>query len=150
MRERILRQLSDLPWLVVAGALAAVLDAVFVATGLLRHTVWWAALVEVAAIYGGVVGFVSFRFGHGWLAPALGAAAGGAWGLFAAASGWATWAVAAQPAPWLGAALSAAAGGSIAALTARLVDPWLLRGALGRLASHHPRYRHLRPRSRSR
>jgi hypothetical protein len=142
MRERILYQLSDLPWLLVGGLLGLLIEGLLLATGIRQTATPWIPVLEVVVLYGGVLGFLGFRFGRSATGVLAGAAAGAVWAVLFGVLGWESWMAGAGL--WTGLLLRTLIGASLPALTDRIVDPWLLRGPLGRLASHHPRFSHLR------
>jgi hypothetical protein len=138
--ERLLDRLSDLPWLLVAGFLGFVCEVLLRTSGRLLSPLW-VTLAEVVVLHGLGFGYIGFRYGRSPSARLAGAALGGSWGWFFSALALETWILGSGPAA--GVALRAILGALLPALAHRLVDPLLLRGPLGRLASRHPRYAHL-------
>jgi hypothetical protein len=141
---RWLVQLSDLPWLVVAGALGLVLEGVLLLSGITpQGEGWWTLPFRGALAAGGICGWLAFRFGRGGGGMLLGGGSG---------------LVVAVVLPWLVGLVGGAASPPDPALlltlgigwvilpplTHTMVLPLLRLGPIRRLAAHHPRYRHLR------
>lgn len=138
--DRLLLQLSDTPWMVVAGAAGLVAELVFAAVG----GVWPSTLVLVGVmvVYGGPLGYVAFAGGRRPWSWAVGLAAAGVAAWCAA-----RWSIPGLPGPGTAPTFWLLRGLLWAALpwaVDRVVDPWLLRGPIRALVAHHPRFRHLR------
>ena len=140
---RWLVQMSDLPWLGVAGALGLLLEAGLWYAGAGSGTPWWVVPVRGALAAGGICGWLAFRFARAPSGVILGAAAGVAMALL-------------PPVllPVVGIPFGAGSGVEVAALvlgwailpplTHTLVLPLLTIPGIRRLAAHHPLYAHLR------
>lgn len=140
---RWLVQLSDLPWLVVAGALGLVLEGVLLLSGITpQGEGWWTLPLRGALAAGGICGWFAFRFGRGVAGMLLGGGSGLAVAVVLPRLVGLVGGTASLPDPTL--LLSLVAGWVILPpLTHTLVLPLLLLDPIRRLAAHHPRYRHL-------
>lgn len=140
---RWLVQLSDLPWLVVAGALGLGLETILRLSGITAGSPWWVVPARGALAAGGICGWLAFRFGRRLPGLLLGGVGGVALALL--------------PPPLLsplGLALPAATPvlflvlvigwAVIPPLSHVLVLPLLTLAPVRRLASHHPLHAHLR------
>jgi hypothetical protein len=140
---RWLVQMSDLPWLGVAGALGLLLEGGLWYAGASSGTPWWVVPARGALAAGGICGWLAFRFGQAPSGMVLGAAAGAVMALL-------------PPLllPAVGIPFGVVSGGAVAGLvlgwailppfTHALVLPLLSIPAIRRLAAHHPLYAHLR------
>jgi hypothetical protein len=129
-----------LPWLLVAAFLGTICEVLLRTSGRLLSPLWVTA-AEVVVLHCLGFGYIGFRFGRSPNARLVGAALGGAWGWFFSALALETWILGAGPGA--GIALRAILGALLPAIAHRLVDPLLLRGPLGLLASRDPRYAYL-------
>jgi len=141
---RWLVQLSDLPWLVVAGALGLVLEAVLLVSGLTPEGEgWWTLPLRGALAAGGICGWFAFRFGRGVGGMILGVGSGLAVALLLPRGISLIGGNVSLPDRTLLVALMA--GWTILPpLSHTLVLPLLSLHPIRRLAAHHPRYRYLR------
>lgn len=140
---RWLVQLSDLPWLVVAGALGLLVELGLGSSGVAATSPWWVFPVRGAVAAGGVCGWLAFRFGRSFAGAFLGGMAGCATAFLPpfllSAAGVASWPVSLSLTAALGVAWTL-----IPPLTHTLVLPLLFFPPIRRLAAHHPRWSHLR------
>jgi hypothetical protein len=132
--------LSALPWVLVAGFLGFVCEVLLRTSGRLLSPLWVTG-VEVVVLHALGFGYIGFRYGRSASARLAGAALGGSWGWFFSTLALETWVLGSGPGA--GVALRVILGALLPALAHRLVDPLLLRGPLGRLASYDPRYAYL-------
>ncbi len=148
LHRRLMIQLSDVPWMSAAWALGLLVEGAAWALGAVSWAPAWAFGLKILGLYA-LLGYMSFTFNRRPLAWVTGGLIGVGWEVanrFLLPAWWPlfpvqTWSFEGF-APILVAALWYAA---VPALGDRIVDPRLLRGGLFRwLASHHPRYEHLR------
>lgn len=132
--------LSMVPWVLVAGFLGFVCEVLLRTSGRLLSPLWVTG-AEVILLHGMGFGYIGFRYGRGATARLAGAALGGSWGWFFSTLALETWVLGSGPGA--GVALRVILGALLPAMAHRLVDPLLLRGPLGRLASYDPRYAYL-------
>jgi hypothetical protein len=140
---RWLVQMSDLPWLVVAGALGLVLEGVLLLSGITPHGEgWWTLPLRGAMAAGGICGWFAFRFGRGVAGMLLGGGSGLAVAVVLPRLVGLVGGAASLPDATLLLTL-VVAWMSLPPLTHTLVLLLLLLDPIRRLAAHHPRYRHL-------
>ena len=133
-------QLSDVPWMTVAWLLGLLAEGTAWGLGFLAFSPALAFWIKVVGLYA-ALGYMSFL----WNRSPVGFLAGGLIGV-----AWELVNLYVYPMQsWRG-------GGIIPSLLAvgwcalvpgladRILDPWLMRGSFRWLASHHPRYDHLR------
>lgn len=141
---RWLVQMSDVPWLVVAGALGLVVEAaLWFSGGPPGGSPWWVIPARGALAAGGICGWLAFRFARTPPGFLLGASAGVMLAVVP------PWFLPPVGIPFPPATVPLALGlgvawGIIPPLTHTLVLPLLSMPRIRRLASHHPRYAYLR------
>ncbi len=139
--QRLLIQLSDIPWMVTAGVYGFLIEWSAVFLNLWSFSIGWLIWVKIIGLYGGAVGYSAFLFNRTKTAFIAGAVIGL---LYESVN---TYVYSFQQWGALGPVsriiLSTIFFSILPYLVDKLVDPHLFRGGFRWLASQHPRYSHL-------
>lgn len=138
--RRLLIQLADLPWMIIAWGLGLLFESASWKYGLWVFSPPLTFWIKVVAVYA-ALGYASFLLNRSVLGFVAGAAIGLAWQLIN------LFVYPMQSSRLNGVLPHVVATGWCAVVpffTDRILDPWLMRGLFRWLASHHARYERLR------
>lgn len=138
-------QLSDIAWMVTAGVIGFFLEITMIFLEIVTFPSAWWFWLKVIGIYATALGYTSFLCNRSWSGFVLGALTGLIYE-------WVnayyypiqTWDDSFSGNFILIVVLTMTVYAVIPTLTDRIVNRWLMRGTLRWLASHHPRYSHLK------
>lgn len=143
--HRLMIQLSDVPWMLTAGVIGFSLEMTMIFLGVYTFSSAWWFWLKVIGIYSFALGYTSFRFNLSWPGFILGALTGLIYELVNAYYyPIQIWNNSLSGNFLLIVVLAMTVYAVVPYLTDRIVNRWLLRGTFRWLASHHPRYSHLK------
>lgn len=138
-------QLSDIAWMVTAGVIGFFLEITLILLGAVTFPSAWWFWLKVVGVYATALGYTSFLCNRSWTGFVLGALTGL---IYECVNAFyypiQAWDDALSGNFVLIVVLTMTVYAVIPTLTDRIVNRWLMRGKLRWLASHHPRYSHLK------